>query len=78
MVGGLRFEHGEEDVAASAGDADHRGVVAFSFVAFSLVVGACVWVVLGGDEGGGEQGVFEVVVAALWVCAPRSCVLIAS
>ena len=29
-----------------------------------LVVGAGVWVVLGGDEGGGEHGVFEAVVAA--------------
>ena len=29
-----------------------------------LVVGAGVWVVLGGDEGCGEQGVLEAVVAA--------------
>ena len=29
-----------------------------------LVVGAGVWVVLGGDEGCGEHGVFEAVVAA--------------
>ena len=29
LVGGLGFEHGEDDVAAASGDADHGGVVAF-------------------------------------------------
>ena len=31
VVGGLGFEHGEDDVAASSGDADDGGVVAFAF-----------------------------------------------
>ena len=31
LVGGLGFEHGEDDVAAASGDADHGGVVAFAF-----------------------------------------------
>ena len=31
LVGDLGFEHGEDDVAAAAGDADHGGVVAFAF-----------------------------------------------
>ena len=30
LVGGLGFEHGEDDVAAASGDADHGGVVAFA------------------------------------------------
>ena len=32
LVGGLGFEHGEDDVAAASGDADHGGVVAFALV----------------------------------------------
>ena len=31
LVGGLGFEHGEDDVAAASGDADDGGVVAFAF-----------------------------------------------
>ena len=31
LVGGLGLEHGEDDVAAASGDADHGGVVAFAF-----------------------------------------------
>ena len=31
VVGGLGFEHGEDDVAAASGDADDGGVVAFAF-----------------------------------------------
>ena len=64
LVGGLGFEHGYDDVAAFAGDADDGGVVAFAFGSFLLVVGAGVGVVLGGDEGCLEHGVFESVVAA--------------
>ena len=64
LVGGLGFEHGQDDVAAASGDADHGGVVAFAFGSFALVVGAGVGVVLGGDEGRGEEGVLESVVAA--------------
>ena len=30
LVGGLGFEHGEDDVAAASGDAGHGGVVAFA------------------------------------------------
>ena len=30
LVGGLGFEHGEDDVAAASGDPDHGGVVAFA------------------------------------------------
>ena len=30
LVGGLGFEHGEDDVAAASGDADDGGVVAFA------------------------------------------------
>ena len=31
VVGGLVFEHGEDEVAASAGEADYGGVVVFAF-----------------------------------------------
>jgi len=47
VVGGGCFEHGQDEVAASSGDADDCGVVFLSFVAFALVVGPGVWVVLG-------------------------------
>ncbi len=39
VVGGLVFEHGEDEVAASAGDAYDGGVVVFAFGSFALVVG---------------------------------------
>ena len=37
LVGLLGAWHGQDDVAAPAGQADHRGVVAFAFVSFSFV-----------------------------------------
>ena len=64
LVGGLCFEHCQDDVAAAAGDADDGCVVAFAFGAFALVESTGVGVVSSGDEGGGEHGVFEAVVAA--------------
>ena len=64
LVWGLGFEHGEDDVATSAGDADDRGVVFFALGAFALVVGVGVGVVLGSDERGDEHGVLETVVTA--------------
>ena len=59
LVGGSGFEHGEDDVAAASGDADDGGVVAFAFGSFGLVVGAGGGVVLGRDEGCGEDGVLR-------------------
>ena len=46
VVGGLVFEHGEDEVAAAAGDADDGGVVVYSFCSFALVVGPGCGVVL--------------------------------
>ena len=50
VVGGLVFEHGEDEVAAATGDADDGGVVVFAFGSFALVVGLGVRVVEGGNE----------------------------
>lgn len=59
-VVGLVAEHGVEDVAASAGEADEGGVVFLAFGAFAVVVGAAGRVC----EGGEEEGAFEFAVAA--------------
>src|SRR6185437_16319034 len=37
LVGLVGAEHGEDDVAAAAGQADERGVMAFAFGAFAVV-----------------------------------------
>ena len=39
LVGLLGAEHGEDDVAAPAGEADERGVVTFAFGSFAVVEG---------------------------------------
>ena len=64
LVGGVGFEHGQEDVAASAGDAEDRGVMFLALVSFALVIGAGVWVVSGSYERGDEHGVLQAVVTA--------------
>ena len=51
LVGGAGFEHGEDDVAAFAGEADDRGVVFLSFSAFALVVSLGGGIVLSGEIG---------------------------
>ena len=63
LVGGGGFEHGEDDVAAFACEADDRCVVFLAVGSFALVVRAGGGVVLGGDEGCEEHGVLEPVVA---------------
>ncbi len=50
VVWGGGGEHGVDEVAAAASDADGGGVVVLALVAFALVVRLGVWVVLGGDE----------------------------
>ena len=52
LVEGSGFEHGVDDVASAAGEADEGGVVAFAFDSFALVVGAAVGVVEGSNECG--------------------------
>lgn len=39
LVGLLGGEHGQDDVAAAAGEADDRGVVAFAFGSLAVVEG---------------------------------------
>ena len=63
LVGLLGCERGEDDVAASSGEADDRGVVAFSFGSFAVVEGLGVGRTQG-CEGGEEHGVLEAVVAS--------------
>jgi hypothetical protein len=41
LVGLAGAEHGEDDVAASAGEADQRGVVSFPFGSFAVVERFC-------------------------------------
>jgi len=62
-VGLSGAEHGQDDVAAAAGQTDEGGVVAFAFGAFTVVEGSGGWIAEAG-EGGEEHGVFEPVVAA--------------
>lgn len=52
LVEGCVLEHAVDDVAAASCEADDGCVVAFSFVAFSLVVGVAFGIVERGDEGG--------------------------
>jgi len=61
-VEGLVAEHGEQDVATVAGQADQRGVVVLSLVAFALVVGPAGGVGQGGERGEEERS-FEFAVA---------------
>src|SRR5690349_12174245 len=56
-------EHGEDDVAAAAGEADEGGVVALALGAFAVVVVARVGT-RERRERGQEEGVLEAVVAA--------------
>jgi hypothetical protein len=68
-VGLLVAEHGEQDVEASAGEADEGGVVAFAAGSFAVVVGAADRVGEAGERGQ-EQRRLERVVAALGVAFP--------
>lgn len=43
LVAGFIAEHGEQDVAASAGQADQGGVVLFVYGFLAVVVGAADW-----------------------------------
>ena len=63
LVGLASDEHGEDDVAAAAGQADEGGVVAFAFGSFAVVEGFGGGVAQGG-EGGQEHSVLEPVVSA--------------
>ncbi len=63
LVGLAGAEHGEDDVAAAAGQADQGGVVAFAFGAFAVVEGLGRRVAQGGERGE-EHGVLEPVVAS--------------
>ena len=40
LVGGPVLEHGVDDVTATAGEAEHGGVVFLTFGSFAVVVGA--------------------------------------
>ena len=62
LVWGDCLEHGEDDVAAFACEADDSGVVFLAFGSFALVIRPGSGVVLGGDEGCEEHGVLEPVV----------------
>src|SRR5699024_4570051 len=69
LVVGSVSEHGEEDVAAAAGQADEGGVVALALGAFAVVVGPTGGVGQGGEGGEGE-GPVELFVAAFgWTFA---------
>ena len=70
LVEGAVAEHGVQDVAASSGEADEGGVVAFALGAFAVVVGAADGVVEGGQRGQ-EQRSFEFAVAGPGGCSPR-------
>jgi hypothetical protein len=63
LVGLLGVEHGEDDVAASSGEADDGGVVAFAFGAFAVVEGFGLGRAEGGERGE-EHGVLQPMVAA--------------
>jgi len=66
---GVGAEHGEQDVAASSGEADEGGVVLLSLGSFPVVVGAADGVCKG-CAGGEEESAFEFAVAAAgWVFA---------
>ena len=61
-VVGAVAEHGVEDVAAAAGQADEGGVVFLALGSFAVVVGAAGRVVQGGERGE-EERAFELAVA---------------
>ena len=63
LVGLAGAEHGEDDVAAAAGQADQGGVVAFAFGSLAVVERLGRGVAQGGERGQ-EHGVLEPVVAA--------------
>lgn len=56
VVGGGVFEHGEDEVAATAGEAGDGSVVLLALGSFAFVVGPGRGVVAGGDERGDEEG----------------------
>ena len=60
-VGLLVAEHGQDDVAATAGQAHDGGVVLLAFGAFAVVEGPGLWVAQGGERGE-EHGVLQPVV----------------
>src|SRR5690606_6098250 len=62
LVVGAVAEHGEQDVAAAAGEADQRRVVFLPFGAFLVVVGAADGVGQG-SERGEEEGSLELAIA---------------
>ena len=62
LVGLAVAEHGVEDVAAAAGEADEGGVVFLALGSFAVVVGAAGGVVQGGERGE-EERAFELAVA---------------
>jgi hypothetical protein len=50
LVGLVGAEHGHDDVAAAAGQADQGGVVAFAFGAFAQYRTICPPVLIAGDQ----------------------------
>jgi hypothetical protein len=56
------FEHGVQDVAAAAGQADEGGVVLLALGPFAVVVGAADRVGTQRGERGQEEGALEVLV----------------
>lgn len=72
-VGLLVAEHGEQDVAAAAGQADECGVVLLALGSFAVVIGAADGFGAQCGECGQEQGSFEALVpGAGWELASNA------
>lgn len=70
LVGGAVAEHGEQDVAAAAGQADAGGAVTLPVVTFPLVIRSRDGVGQGGERGR-EHRAFDVFVAVFGLVVRR-------